>query len=168
MIFGFTPFEVFLLFLLSIIIFVVVKIYLYKKAFNRWVKLKGTSDGLTSLRKDLNKTEATPESLRRAMVLVFKLARGISPLIKSRSPDSWVDMVQSSHELIFNWYLTYPEYKNSDSAHVSAVIVLNHVPVKEITEALLLEEYERVERLIRAVPDESHRIILTDLVTALK
>lgn len=167
MIFGFTPFELFLLFLLSIIVFVTVKIYLYKKAFNRWVKLKDTGNTLTLVSEDLNQKDTSPEALRRALILVFKLASGVAPLIKSRSPDSWGDMVQSTNELIYNWYLTYPEYKDSDSAHISAVIALNHIPSIEITESLLLQDRRQTEHLINSVPDESHRIILTELLIAL-
>lgn len=167
MIFGFTPFELFLLFLLSIIVFVTVKIYLYKKAFNRWVKLKDTGNTLTLVSEDLNQKDTSPEALRRALILVFKLASGVAPLIKSRSPDSWGDMVQSTNELIYNWYLTYPEYKDSDSAHISAVIALNHIPSIEITESLLLQDRRQTEHLISSVPDESHRIILTELLIAL-
>lgn len=167
MIFGFTPFELFLLFLLSIIVFVTVKIYLYKKAFNRWVKLKDTGNALTLVSEDLNQKDTSPEALRRALILVFKLASGVAPLIKSRSPDSWGDMVQSTNELIYNWYLTYPEYKDSDSAHISAVIALNHIPSIEITESLLLQDHRQTEHLISSVPDESHRIILTELLIAL-
>ncbi len=167
MIFGFTPFELFLLFLLSIIVFVTVKIYLYKKAFNRWVKLKDTGNVLTLVSEDLNQKDTSPEALRRALILVFKLASGVAPLIKSRSPDSWGDMVQSTNELIYNWYLTYPEYKDSDSAHISAVIALNHIPSIEITESLLLQDRRQTEHLINSVPDESHRIILTELLIAL-
>lgn len=167
MIFGFTPFELFLLFLLSIIVFVTVKIYLYKKAFNRWVKLKDTGNVLTLVSEDLNQKDTSPEDLRRALILVFKLASGVAPLIKSRSPDSWGDMVQSTNELIYNWYLTYPEYKDSDYAHISAVIALNHIPSIEITESLLLQDRRQTEHLINSVPDESHRIILTELLIAL-
>ncbi len=167
MIFDFTPFELFLLFLLSIIVFVTVKIYLYKKAFNRWVKLKDTGNALPLVSEDLNQKDTSPEALRRALILVFKLASGVAPLIKSRSPDSWGDMVQSTNELIYNWYLTYPEYKDSDSAHISAVIALNHIPSIEITESLLLQDRRQTEHLINSVPDESHRIILTELLIAL-
>ena len=167
MIFGFTPFELFLLFLLSIIVFVTVKIYLYKKAFNRWVKLKDTGNVLTLVSEDLNQKDTSPEALRRALILVFKLASGVAPLIKIRSPDSWGDMVQSTNELIYNWYLTYPEYKDSDSAHISAVIALNHIPSIEITESLLLQDRRQTEHLINSVPDESHRFILSELLIAL-
>ena len=86
---------------------------------------------------------------------------------KAPRTDSWGDMVQSTNELIYNWYLTYPEYKDSDYAHISAVIALNHIPSIEITESLLLQDRRQTEHLINSVPDESHRIILTELLIAL-